>query len=93
MYHPSHLRKAVLLRLKKYREMFDRRRKISTEIGGRVKTIKKKQERREVARQRHALRAAKVEKTVQLELMKQLEAGKYDKIYEDLGRLRGETQA
>lgn len=49
-------------------------------VAGRVKAIKKKQERREGIRQAKALRAARVEATVEKELLKQLQAGKYSNV-------------
>ena len=79
-YWEPHYAERCLLRLKKYREMFIRIRKMRLATTSRVRAIKRKQEKRELIRQAKALRAAQIEKTVEKELIKQLMAGKYKDI-------------
>ncbi|CAL6019009.1 Putative_Mak16-like RNA binding protein [Hexamita inflata] len=81
-YWEPHHAERCLLRMRKFRETFIRIRRMKATTTSRVKTFKRKQEKRELIRQAKALKAAQIEKTVEKELLKQLEAGKYNGIFE-----------
>ncbi|KAH0577551.1 putative Mak16-like RNA binding protein [Spironucleus salmonicida] len=86
-YWDTDLVKKCILRLTKFNEEFSRRKSLGMKIKSRTVSTRMKQERRERIRQAKALKAAHIERTVEKELMKQLQLGKYDGIF-DVARFR-----